>query len=384
MAQATRTRTQDGGETELYEVATTVPAQSALIAKLLELQQSTQDMVVQGRNLYPFSGEQIDPKRDPFIRNTADGKSYGVTPFAHTQLAERSDIPLQFYRRVLARHPELWAQMVKQLMWVDRKDDSFLVRSIGGNIRALLSNRAKILDSYDLFFHVFKVADEVGAKIWKMSLSETKFYMELVHPNWALNIDDGAPQGPHSITNIDRSDGGWHVPGLIVGNSDVGRGALTVTPRIIRWACNNGTLAGDALRRVHLGSEMPAGIISPKTKALESELVWSEVEDVVRATFDLDIFKEMVKNYASGRDIKVTNVEASIDQVVKDTTMTDKYRNTLMKAFIEGGDVSTFGLMQAVTQAAQLLGDLDQQYSLERYAHNVLTSESEQRRLATV
>ena len=377
---------QPSKDEDIYRRATTTQAQAALIDELRRLQQSTEDRVIQGGNLRAdallYEGGTDREFWDTYA-TIGLSRDLNITSFAHTQLAEKANIPLDYYRRMHNQHPVLWKQSVNEWMNHDRHDDTFLVRSIGNDMRALLTSRTKILDSYDLFFHVFKVADAVGAQVWKMSLSPTKFYMELIHPSWAININDDDGR-PHNIQHMADPHGGMHVPGLLVGNSDVGRGALTVTPRIVRWVCNNGTMAGDDFRRIHLGSDLPVGIISAETKRLESELIWSEVEDVVRNVFDLDKFRALMHNYASGRDIKVMDVEASIDQVVRDTSMTEEYRNNLMKAFIEGGDISAFGLMQAATQSAQLLADLDQQYSIERYAHSVLVSESKQSQLVSV
>jgi len=154
------------------------------------------------------------------------------------------------------------------------KSERRLIRILDGRIRAILSDRYRVMDNYDL---VFLALDEFKRKetveIYRIDLTETMLYLKAIDRTLADSVRDG-----------DIVYGG-----LIIRNSEVGASALRVEPFILRKVCSNGLILERSLKKIHLGRQtMEVGEIdwSDETRMLEDRALWAKVRDIIRATFD--------------------------------------------------------------------------------------------------
>jgi hypothetical protein len=75
--------------------------------------------------------------------------------------------------------------------------------------------------------------------------------------------------------------------GLVLSNSETGHGSFSITPRLIAQVCGNGyTITKDAMREVHLGGRLDAGVVqwSAGTQQAAIELIIRQTADAT-ATF---------------------------------------------------------------------------------------------------
>jgi hypothetical protein len=78
------------------------------------------------------------------VEETSGAASYGVTPLARRQLADKLGIPYAYFERMRENQPELLDRNVNT--WLQNEDDRRLLRTLDGDVRAVLSDRYRRLD----------------------------------------------------------------------------------------------------------------------------------------------------------------------------------------------------------------------------------------------
>jgi hypothetical protein len=232
-----------------------------------------------------------------------------------------------------------------------------LIRILDGKIRAILSDRYRILDNYDL---VFLALDEFKKKetveIYRVDLTETMLYLKAVDRTLTA-----------SIKEEDIVYGG-----LILRNSEVGASALKVEPFILRKACNNGLILQHSLKKIHLGRQtLEIGYIewSDKTRELEDKALWSKVRDIIRATFDREVFESWVAKLKESTTIKIEKPIEAVNNIVKLAGLTEEQKQKLLMHFSEP---TKYGLLNAITNVARDVKNPDEQVRLEEFGGKLL------------
>ena len=76
-----------------------------------------------------------------------DGE-FGVTELARRQLADKLRIPFAYFERMRTERPELLDRNVNT--WLGADGDRRMIRTLDGQVRAVLSDRYRRLDNHDL------------------------------------------------------------------------------------------------------------------------------------------------------------------------------------------------------------------------------------------
>jgi hypothetical protein len=341
--------------------------------------------------------------------------SYGLplSKIAHRQLAERMGIPFRYYTRMFKDDPELLATNVNR--WIeDLENRMFLARMLDGRYRAILSDRYKIVDGADMFFEIYPVFNEVGAAITNIDVTEERFYIRALHPEWRMRIEhqqqaarnyrsgdvrdwgfaaheDHGAMGDQLLSNRgsdmtrrialkglfdgDADDDGqdWVIPGIVVSTSDVGMGRVLVEPRVFRLICMNGVTLDQAIAKIHLGAahEM-AGFLSDETIKYESAFIMNTIRDTVKATFDQDLFRRMVARLTEATGAVLDNPVEAVENIVKSYSITDADKDRIINELVRGGDNTVFGLLNAVTAVGREKGNYNEGIALERAGGDLL------------
>ncbi|MCL4745641.1 MAG: DUF932 domain-containing protein, partial [Burkholderiaceae bacterium] len=105
----------------------------------------------------------------------ADGV-YGVTDLARRQLAEKLRIPFTYFERMRTERPALLDRNVNT--WLQGDQEPRMIRTLDGQVRAVLSDRYRRLDNYDLAENVLPILQRLeGARFESVELTETKMYL---------------------------------------------------------------------------------------------------------------------------------------------------------------------------------------------------------------
>lgn len=305
-------------------------------------------------------------------------ETFPLTEYAHGQLATKCGIPERYYWAMLdAGMAELTAENVNA--WLSKKAETRFIRTLDGKVRAILSDKYRPLDNYDLAFAVMDRAKEHGAKVQECELTERRMYIKIVVPEMQEQLDLDMFQGyqPGTHDRVGYVDGDPIIPGLIVSNSEVGAGAFRVEPFLWRLVCQNGLIGMDSLYKIHLGQKLEIGevnIFKTDTLQAQDDALWKQVRDIIDSTFEPKVLKALVEKLRGTRGIKV-DVDRDIDATVKNLSLSDKHRDDLLRYFGKESE-DLFGLINGVTRLAQDFENYDTRVDIERYAGKMLELEA--------
>ena len=286
---------------------------------------------------------------------------YALTKWAHSQLAEKTGIPTKYYKRMMeAQRFDLLAENVNA--WIHEKERR-LIRILDGNVRAILSDRYRPMDNFDLLFAALEEFKQHGVDIHRCDLSETNMYVKVVQL--------------HEIREIKEDD--KVVPGLVLSNSEVGSGGLRVEPFMLRLVCSNGLIGEQVIRKIHIGERKDAGDIwSDDTIRKKDEVLWSEVKDVIKASFDPTIFNEWVEKLKRGTEVEVESPTTAVDSVAAKYNISEDKKNDLLDFFTTQEAPTQWGIANAMTRMAQQEETAENQVELERAGNDIAILEPEE------
>jgi hypothetical protein len=156
------------------------------------------------------------------------GNRYGVNGIMHSQIAEKLKIPQRYYDRMRVETPNLLDNNINT--WLNINPRRRMVRTLDGTARAFLSDKYRRIDNYEIAQEVLPLIGEMdGAKVESCEITDSKMYLKVVNPKVQTEIVKG---------DVVQS-------GLIISNSEVGMGSVSVMPLIYRLVCSNGMIAAD-------------------------------------------------------------------------------------------------------------------------------------------
>jgi hypothetical protein len=293
--------------------------------------------------------------------------SYSLRGVAHDQLGQAVSIPAVYYDRLLLKDTDLWQRNVNR--WLPELDRNFLVRTMGDTVTALLSDVYFPLGNVSTFFNGFKAANERGAEVIRVQLSEKRFYAAFVNHDWAEDVEtkDGFTRlKPERVA-----------PLVTISNSESGHGGLNVEIGMFNYICINHMVWSRTLDRVHRGKRMEVGFISPETRKLEAEMVYSVVKDAVTAAFNRDTFRAMVARMSDATAEVVDKPEETLAVLQEQHGLSDGEFAAFMNEFIsptvnQNTGPTVYGLMNALTFVAQQAEDPNREMELVRIGGAIL------------
>lgn len=288
--------------------------------------------------------------------------SFGVTEIAHDQVAEFVGIPNKYYRKMRTEAPELLTDNVNH--WFSKSNGTQrMVRTLDGKARAFLSDRYRPLDNQDLADVALPALLEGGCRVESCEVTEKRMYIKAVTEKLTYEVKKG---------DVIQA-------GIVISNSEVGMGALSVEPLLYRLVCTNGMIVNDAkMRRTHVGrgNEQFDGVsefFKDATKEADDRAFWMKVRDVITAAFTTIGFEKFVEKFAAAAADKITADPIKVVEVTqKHFGLNEFERNGILKHLLVDGDLSKFGLANAVTRTAQDVESYDRATELERLGGNII------------
>lgn len=299
----------------------------------------------------------------------------GISRTGHEQLAQYVGIPHQYYERCLAAHPQALAEHVN-LWLLDRGEESRLVRTLDDRTRALLSPRYRPLDHHDLLEAILPQTERLGLNVVSSQVTERRLYLQVLTPKLKGEVVPG--------DEVQR--------GLVISNSEVGFGAVRIDFLIYRLICSNGMVSGEKFRRNHVGrrtaldGEDVQEFYRDRTRILDDAAFFAKVRDTVDHMLDPAVFQaevEKLREAAQSEKLPARNLEARVVEVSRKVGLTKGEGESALAHLIENGDLSQWGMANAVTRLANDLDDYDRAMELERAGGKVIElPRSEWKRLA--
>jgi hypothetical protein len=263
--------------------------------------------------------------------------------------------------------------------WLRRSNSRYLIRCLrdgagGGVARAFLSDGYKIIDNLDVLMATLdgmRQAGVGGDSIDSCDLTERRMYMRVVCEQVAVHAPELLKNYRSPWTGASGADNPVLFAGFVIANSEVGEGALTITPRLVVQVCRNGaTINADAVRAVHLGARLEEGVIrwSDDTHERNLSLITAKTRDTVATFLDTDYVTAKITEMTRAAGAAIDDPEGVIKRVATTLRFTDQQQSDILKYFIAGADLSAGGVMHAVTSAARATADADTAYEMEGLA----------------
>lgn len=223
----------------------------------------------------------------------------GNTPFqlnenAHRQLGLQLKIPAPYYERMRAENPGLLMANVNG--WFQQSPDTRrMVRTLDGTARAILSDRYRRIDNYEVAQTVLPIISEMqGARIESCELTDTRMYIKVVNERIQTEVVPG---------DIVQA-------GILISNSEVGMGSVSVKPLIYRLVCTNGMVADVGVGKRHVGRinesvDGDFGIFRDETIEADDRAFLMKIEDTVRAAVDEARFNALVQKLRDAKEAPI-------------------------------------------------------------------------------
>jgi len=180
--------------------------------------------------------------------NTVQGE-FSLHVNAISQLANKYSIGTRFTRTLMESNDDWKRALIAHTLnefSVNTARQRFLMRAVDREIRGVLSDRYKILDSKELASTFLNGAVNRGAKFAGGHNSGLNLFLEVVHPD---------------IITVDTVNNGEQE--LIFGGrlqtSDFGSGALKMSVFYMKAICSNGVMGTTLLNERHVGEKLPEG-----------------------------------------------------------------------------------------------------------------------------
>lgn len=283
-----------------------------------------------------------------------------MSQHASNQVRGFLGIPGRFASRLEQQFPDLLVHNFNTM--IARTEGRRMVRTLDGNARAFMSDSYRRIDNELVFDGMYPVLDRLGAKIESANVSD-----DYMHLQATMKIEGEIRKG-----DVVRY-------GVVIRNSEIGKGALSVSPMLYRLVCTNGMVVADQQRRrAHIGGsylEAEDGWIalSSATQMLKTRAMIAELAEYLEAMASPTMFQ---KTLGTLRDVADQELPAEPTMVVE--SLAARYNlnkpesESALIALAESKDYSRWGLANAVTVLANSSGSYDRAVDLESLGGRIM------------
>lgn len=343
-------------------VARTSAEAAALVQELQRRHETAEDYIVP-TSAIRFAQPGEDSEVEAYF--TAPGRSEQehrpLTGTGHAQTAAKLNIPFAYYQRMREQAPGLLTSSLNTWLRKGEDEKRWMLRILDGRIRANLSDGYRALDNHDLFYATFAKARAHGAEVQSFTLTDDRFEMRLIAPNWRQRSGIAADEGGAHVIRRVASE---FIPGAFISNSETGKGRLVIRPFILDTVCANGLIGEQGFDRIHLGERQSVGLISAETRAAKDKTVWMEIADVVGAVFDEERFKAIIARLNETAGEALAEPVEAVDAVVAKFEMSEDDKDAILRELISPSHDrdpgrTVFGLVSAITERAKVYEQAD-------------------------
>lgn len=239
------------------------------------------------------------------VFNMGEKKDYLVNKHAITQIAQKLKIPTTYLTTLL--FGEDWQRSLgydilnRHQDWMDRS--KVLVRTVGNEVRAFLSDRYRMLNSELIFGSHIEEVYKNGGRLSGGWMDSTRVMVETLLPD-LIEVDTG------------KNGKIFLAFGTKMTSSDYGDGALELRSYLMQGVCLNGMVRESVLRQVHLGAKLPHSLsLSRETYELDSKTTASAIRDLTKNLYSTDVIKNRLLEVQAAAETEVDITKQLTDMV---------------------------------------------------------------------
>ena len=223
----------------------------------------------------------------------------GLHKHALDQVCERAGIPGTYVNRLLEK-PYGRELIVENLSRIYKEEDNkkFLIRSVNDQVRGVLSNSFKRMDSGPIIEAFAKACGDIGAVPVEGVGGDLRWAVKAILP---MVFQPAAKRGMEEVIAF----------GVQLSNSDYGKGVLGLNAFCTRLVCTNTATLDQVMRQVHLGKRLSEDMeFSAETYKLDTKTQVSAVQDMVRQVLSPDKVNALVGRISEALEARIDPKQA--------------------------------------------------------------------------
>ncbi len=284
------------------------------------------------------------------IMNMA-GRKYGLHRNAVGQLAEKVAVPAKYLRELsegAAWQRKLAAEILNQhSSWTKRS--RLLVRTVDDQVRGVLSDSYRRLNSVELVTAFLSAATAQGGVPCDALMTDTKIYVETIMPE------------PICIPTQRNGTVAIYM-GARFSTSDYGDGAVEMRTFLLNGVCLNGMVRESVMKQIHLGARLSESqMLSDRTYRLDTATMVSAIGDYTRNLYDPNNLRQKSLEIQAASEAEV-DFEAELKKLVKGGRLQKTEGEGVQKLLMANnpddglsGGATLWKLTQAITACAREL-----------------------------
>ena len=288
----------------------------------------------------------------------------GINDIAHAQIGSELGIPKPYYEKMRRENPDLLAENVNT--WFNQEPKVRMVRALDGTARAFLSDRYRRIDNYDIAQAVIPMLTDLNVKFESNEVTDSRMYIKVVNERLTKEVKPGD----------------YVQSGVIITNSEVGLGRVTVQPLLYRLVCTNGmvvnTLQNKTSRR-HVGRRQVADdgfvLYANDTLLADDRALLLKIRDTIQSVLNEVHFTNLIDQMKTAADVRIetNHIPEMVQLAAPEFGFTKHEGEGILDYLIRGGDLTMYGFANAVTRYAQDVDSYDRSTELEGIGYDILT-----------
>lgn len=295
------------------------------------------------------------------------GEVFPVQKHPLRQIAAHTEIPAKYFERMLADAPDLAATNVNE--WFRKYPAKRMVRTMHRAERAFLSDRYQRIENDRIAEVALPVlADFPDIRIASCEVTDSRLYIQAVVPSLQGEV---VGKGGRAVGDLMQA-------GVVISNSEVGLGRVDIAELDFRLRCLNGMVGESLFKRTHVGRQATEegeaeNIWADDTRRADDGVLMLKVRDMVRAALDGARFRARVERMNGLASAEVSgDPTKAIGELGAILPLTEGDRGGILKSLIAGGDLSAWGLLNAVTHQAHATASYDRAVEFEQMGGRLL------------
>ena len=297
--------------------------------KIIQDDQNKWDRKVSGQELRVSSSGAIE-----LCNGDSGGATYSLSEVATSQMCQKLEIPVKYYRRL----PDEMKATVANFDIGRLNGNSYFLRGKGDWIRAFLSAEYVAYNNSEIAQTAESLLRNGVLEVKSFVLEETHMFLKII-----------------SEDIVDREAG--LKAGIMIGNSEVGMGSVSVEPFVFRKPCTNDLIVSQEKSFRHAHIHLTANELTRRMAEAVSE--------------GFQVASSVLNAFLKTREVKVVDPLEVIRKIAEERMFSQKLTDEVVSSYLVEPESNWFGVINSFTNAAQKLGPL-QQIKMERFAGTLL------------
>jgi hypothetical protein len=259
-------------------------------------------------------------------------------------------------------YPQLLADNLNG--WFNFKPERRMVRALDGKARAFLSDSFRRIDNFDIATAAIPVLyDFKGIEFRSMEITENRMYIKATLPSLQREIKSAR------VGDVVEA-------GIMLTNSEVGLGMWSVSPYALYLWCLNGASREGGKKWRHVGGKIGGEdmqYLAEDTVKASDKVDLMVMRDTIRNALSEASFEKWIESVQETTAQPITGrVSAAIEVLSEKLVLNSGEADNVLQHLIRGGDMSRYGLMNAVTRTAEDAVDYDRATQFEAFGQTII------------